>query len=330
MLADGGALGHRVDHGPPKVLRVWAGEADALDALDRVARPEQLADLRPDLGREIAPPRVDVLAEQGELSHAFACEPRHLRRDLTWASAHLASANGRHDAVGALRVATHRDLYPGLEPALAVHRQLTREAPVVDAESPACDAEPAGSQPLAEMRDRARPERDVDVRIEIEEPLALRFGVATPDRDHLLRVAPLDRGSLREMRRELLIGLLADRAGIEDENVGLVLRGRLAETELLQHALDPLTVVSVHLAAEGRDVVPAHGPECYPWSFRTRPPCGSSGWPRSRYWRFRGRPSSTSSSRAQGRVAVSGWRRSPAFTSALSFTSPRPPPGCRR
>jgi len=29
--------------------------------------------------------------------------------------------------------------------------------------------------------------------------------------------------------------------------------------------------VSVHLAAERRDVVPPHGPEWYPWSFRTPP-----------------------------------------------------------
>ena len=133
------------------------------------------------------------------------------------------------------------------------------------------------------MRDRPRPERDVDVRIELEEPLALRFRVAAPDGDHLVRVASLHRGRLGEMRRELLVGLLPDRAGVEDEDVRLFLHWRLAESELLEHALDPLAVVSVHLAAESRDVVPAHGPEWYPWSFQTRPRCGFSAW---RLWPY--------------------------------------------
>ena len=163
-----------------------------------------------------------------------------------------------------------------------MHRQLAREAAFVEAEPPACDAETAGAEPLAEMRNRSRPERDVDVRIELEQAVALRFRITAPDGDHLVRVASLDRGGLCEVRRELLVGFLADRAGVEHEDVGVVLRGRLAQSELLEHALDPLAVVSVHLAAEGRDVVPAHGPEWYPWSFRTPRLCGFSPW---RLWR---------------------------------------------
>ena len=38
VLAHGGALGHRLDHGPPEILRVRAREADAFDPLDRVDR----------------------------------------------------------------------------------------------------------------------------------------------------------------------------------------------------------------------------------------------------------------------------------------------------
>src|SRR5439155_84269 len=57
---------------------------------------------------------------------------------------------------------------------------------------------------------------------------------------------------------ELRVRLLADRAGVEDEHVGVVARVRLPQPELLEHALDPLRVVSVHLAAEGRDEVAAH------------------------------------------------------------------------
>src|SRR5207249_2139664 len=59
---------------------------------------------------------------------------------------------------------------------------------------------------------------------------------------------------------ELRIRLLADRAGVEDDDVRLGLRRRLAEPELFEHPLDALGVVRVHLAPERRDVVPAvHG-----------------------------------------------------------------------
>ena len=127
-----------------------------------------------------------------------------------------------------------------------------------DAERAALHALAAGTEPLAEVRDRARPERHVDVRVEREEALALRLGVAAADGDHLARVALLERARLSEMGREALVRLLADRAGVEDEHVRLLLLRCLAEAELLEHALDPLRVVGVHLAAERRHVVSPH------------------------------------------------------------------------
>jgi hypothetical protein len=111
------------------------------------------------------------------------------------------------------------------------------------------------------VRDRSRPEGNVDVRVEVEQPLPLRLRVTPADRDHLLGIARFQGVRLGEMRREALVGLLADRARVEDDHVRLFLSRRLAQPELLEHPLDPLGVVSVHLAAEGRDVVPAHEPK---------------------------------------------------------------------
>ena len=108
------------------------------------------------------------------------------------------------------------------------------------------------------MRDRARPERDVDVGVEREEPLALRLGVAAADGDDHLRALALARSGLSHVRRELRIRLLADRARVEDDDVGLALRRRLAQPEVLEHAFDPLGVVRVHLTAERGDVVAPH------------------------------------------------------------------------
>jgi hypothetical protein len=60
---------------------------------------------------------------------------------------------------------------------------------------------------------------------------------------------------LAQVGDEALVGLLADGAGVEEDQVGLVLLGRLAVAQRLEHPLHPLGVVLVHLAAERRDVV---------------------------------------------------------------------------
>ena len=185
-------------------------------------------------------------------------EPRHLGEDLAGPAALLAAAHGRDDAVGADRVAAHRDLHPRLERPLAVHRQRRGERAVVEAEAAARDPDPARAEPVAEVRDRAGAEGDVDVGVELEDPLALRLGVAAADGDHAVGISPLARRRVAEVRGELRVGLLADRAGVEDDDVGVVGARRLAEPELLEQALDPLRVVSVHLAAEGGDVVAPH------------------------------------------------------------------------
>ena len=108
------------------------------------------------------------------------------------------------------------------------------------------------------MRDRAGAESDVDVRVEVEQPLPLRLGIAPADCDHLVGIVRLQRLRLGKVGGETLIGLLADRAGVEDDHVGFLLHRRLAEPELLEHALDSFRIVGVHLAAECRDVISAH------------------------------------------------------------------------
>ena len=143
--------------GRAEVLRVRAREADALDAVDGVARAQQLAELGVDVRQEVAAPRVDVLAEQRQLAHALLRELRHLGEDVAGPAADLAAAHGGDDAVRARRVAAHRDLHPRLEAPLAVHRQRGGElALVARPPRPALDAEAARAEPLAEMRDRAR------------------------------------------------------------------------------------------------------------------------------------------------------------------------------
>ena len=133
---------------------------------------------------------------------------------------------------------------------------MTREV-LVRAEA-AARSDAAGAEPVAEMRDRAWSEGDVDERVELEDPLPLRLGVAATDGDDEVWPLALPRAGLAEVGRELRVWLLADRAGVEDDDVGVVPGGRLAEAERLEEALDALRVVRVHLAPEGRDEVPLH------------------------------------------------------------------------
>ena len=235
-----------------------AREADPLEPRYVVARAQELAEVRPDVRSEIPPPGVDVLAEERDLLDAVAGQRADLGDDLSGSPALLAAAHGRDDAVRALRVAAHRHLHPGLVTALAVLRQVGREV-LVRAEPPPRDRVAAGGDPLAEVRDRAGAERDVDERVLLEDPLALRLGVAAADRDHEVGPLALAGGGVPEVGGEARVRLLADRAGVEDDDVGLVRRDRLAQAEGLEHALDPLGVVSVHLAAERGDVVPTQG-----------------------------------------------------------------------
>jgi hypothetical protein len=71
----------------------------------------------------------------------------------------------------------------------------------------------------------------------------------------------LARRRFAQIRRELRVGLLADRASVEDDDVGVVRARRLTEPELFEHAFDPLGIVGIHLATEGGDVVATHGQE---------------------------------------------------------------------
>ncbi len=170
-------------------------------------------------GRRSRPQEFTFCPSSVTSLHTVGCEPGDLGDDLTRPTALLPAANGRDDAVRALRVAAHRDLYPGTERAFAVHRQVTGEV-LVRAEA-AARSLASGAEPLAEVRDRARAERDVDLRIELEDPVALRLGVAATDGDDELRILALPRPRVAEIGGELGVRLLADRAGVEDEDVGV-------------------------------------------------------------------------------------------------------------
>ena len=195
------ALGHRGDDGLTEILRVRAREADPLDSVDGVDGPEQLAELGSISGRRSRP-------------HELTFWPRSVTSRTPSAARRVTSATispgrrlcSRPRTDGTMQYA-HLELQPIEICTQAWKRrsrcigQLGREdALLCDPEAAALHPGPAGAEPVAEVRDRARPEGDVDERIELEEPAALRFGVAAADGDHALRIALLHGPSLSKVR----------------------------------------------------------------------------------------------------------------------------------
>ena len=85
----------------------------------------------------------------------------------------------------------------------------------------ALGGERVAGQELAELVELAGPERDVDEREVAEHVVLDRLRPAAADADHDLRVAPLVRGGLAQVGDEPAVGLLADRARVEEDEVGL-------------------------------------------------------------------------------------------------------------
>jgi hypothetical protein len=120
----------------------------------------------------------------------------------------------------------------------------------------ALSCEGIGVEELGQLVDLARTEGDVDEGEALEDLVLDRLRPAAPYSHHALGVFPLQSLCLAEARDEAIVSRLADRAGVEEDQVGSIRRRRLLVPQRLQHPLHPLRVVHVHLAAERCDVVP--------------------------------------------------------------------------
>ena len=210
---------------------------------------------RPVAHPQVAPVGVDVLAEQGDLAHAVGGLALDLGHELLQRPRHLAPAGGWHDAVGAAQVASDGDLHPGLELARTLGRQVAGEA--LELEEPLGGQRLAG-QELGELVDLAGTEGDVDEREASEDLVFDRLRPAAAHADDDVRALALEPLGLAQVGDEALVGLLTDRARVEEDQVGLLARRRLDIAQRLEHALHALGVVLVHLAAERGDVEAIH------------------------------------------------------------------------
>ncbi len=97
------------------------------------------------------------------------------------------------------------------------------------------------------------PEDHVDVGARSSDALAIHLGEAAADGDLQARAALAQRLQVAQVPVEAVVGVLADAAGVEDDDVGVLERVRWDEPVAHEQPRDPLGVVLVHLAAVGPD-----------------------------------------------------------------------------
>ncbi len=273
VVAHLGGLGHGVDGLGTEVLRMRTRVADSSDAVEGCDLAKQVGEQRPDPhvlaglpGRqgEVAPVAVHVLPQQGHLGDAVGSQRRHLCGDLAGGAADLGTAHGRNDAEGTRVVAADLDRDPPGPRHLASGRQRARERRTVfgDGLVEHLDHRTVLTR-LGQQRggpvDVVGAEDDIDVRGSLGDEVAVLLGQAAADHDLEIRVGVLARLQVPEGAVELVVGVLADAAGVEDDDVGLGIGGGPFVSVGFEQAGDALGVVLVHLTPEGADDVGRRG-----------------------------------------------------------------------
>src|SRR3954463_10549457 len=117
----------------------------------------------------------------------------------------------------------------------------------------------AAGEQLGQPVQRLRPEHHVDERRTLDDRRAFLARDAAADRDHQAGIGALQMPHAPEVGEHLFLRLLAHRAGVEDDDIGVLgLLGALGAMRGAQHVGNLLRVVLVHLAAESAQVELAH------------------------------------------------------------------------
>ena len=248
------AARHRVEELVGRVLRLARHKPEPVVARDGVDGGEQVCKVV--IGVKIFAVAVHVLAEEGDLLVALGDEAAALLDDLLRLAAALAAAHIGHDAVRAEVVAAVHDAHPRAHAALAHDGQVLGDAAVL-----VLDGEDALIlriylvQQLGEPPLRLRAEHQVNVVVGVfhlvGHDLLLRHAAA--EADDLIGLGGLRVAETAQMAVDPLFRVLADGAGVEQDDVGLILVARELVAHLAQHAHEHLAVCHVLLAAERVD-----------------------------------------------------------------------------
>src|SRR5262249_21937110 len=211
---------------------------------------------------------VDGLAEQGDLLAALGGQLADLGGDVLGRAALFGAADAGDDAVGAELVAADHDADVGLE-GRRPHRRVAHRVVALEAaldlvarrllavEAQGELGRPAPAHLVDQLRqpgELARAADDVHVRGPAADQLLVLLGHAAEYAEHLLGVPALVGAEPAEGAVDLVLGVLADAAGVEEDHVGLGGLVRQLIPLAAQRADDQLAVEHVHLAADRLDV----------------------------------------------------------------------------
>ena len=176
----------------------------------------------------------------------------------------LLAAHSRHDAERTRVVAANLDRDPGAVRQVISNRHRGREVGGVLCRRVEDLDDGGASRPrlveeLDDTADVEGPEDRVDVRRPPRELIPVLLCEAAADGDLHARMALLDALQVPEVAVKLVVGVLADAAGVENDNVCFLDVVGPLHALGSQQRCDPLGVVLVHLAAERADKVFALG-----------------------------------------------------------------------
>ncbi len=199
---------------------------------------------------------VDVLAEQGHFAHAVFGQVDDLGNHVIERPADFFAAGVRHHAERAVLAAAFHDRHVG---ARAVDARLGQVVEFFDFRERDVDLRQlGGARGVDHFRQAVqglRAEHHVHVRRAVADRRAFLAGHATADGDHHVRVGQFQFAPAAELGVHPVLGALANRAGIEQDHVGVFSASGdfqgLMFTQQIDHAR---AVVLVHLATVGFDV----------------------------------------------------------------------------
>ena len=201
---------------------------------------------------------VYVLAQQRDLLAAACRQLLHLRQDVLRTAAPLPAPRIGHDAVSAEVVAAVHDVHEGFKRVFPRCRQPFRDCPSVFPDLHDLLVRlPHAVQQFREIRDVVGAEHQIYPGVfllqRVDHVLLLHHAAA--DAYGLGGVILLGMLQLPQHAEELLIRVLPHAAGVQDDDVCLLLLFRFYKSIRLQHARQGLRVALVHLAAEGDDMI---------------------------------------------------------------------------
>jgi hypothetical protein len=204
---------------------------------------------------------VDVLAEQGDLPHSLFHQLGTLGQHIVERAADLGATGVGHHAEGAVLGAAFHDADVGGDPLGARRRQAVELLDLRKAHIHLRLARGAGAvQQLGQAVQGLRAEDDIHQRRAGGDGLSFLAGDAAADADHPCGVGLFPVLPAAEFGEDFLLRLLTHRAGVEQQQIGLVrILGPAVAVRGREHVGHLGRIVLVHLAPVGDEVkLPGH------------------------------------------------------------------------